>query len=76
MTRILWHEMIKNSDEILLKLCDEQKNIREKSMLPQEFCLLMFKASLPQFTMNKYQVWYGLKLNAWLKLFNLFTIFL
>ena len=51
-----------------------KKNIREKSMYHRN-SVSMFKASLPQFTMNKYQVWYGLKLNAWLKLFNLFTIF-
>ena len=75
MTRILWHEMIKNSDEILLKLCDEQKKYSRKIDVTTGILSLMFKASLPQFTMNKYQVWYGLKLNAWLKLFNLFTIF-
>ena len=38
MTRILWHEMI-NSDEILLKLCDEQKKYSRKIDVPQEFCL-------------------------------------
>jgi hypothetical protein len=57
--------MIKNSDEILLKLCDEQKKYSRKIDVTTGILSLMFKASLlPQFTMNKYQVWYGLKLNA------------
>ena len=49
MTRILWHEMI-NSDEILLKLCDEQKKIFEKNRCYHRIlsrCLKQVCPSLP-----------------------------